>query len=344
MLTRRSFVAAAAAALGNRWVEAQDVPGDARTAAACIDVHHHILPPEYVRLIGREAIGRPAPGGKMPDWDVASSLQMMDKFGIRTAVVSVSAPGLWQGEIARAKRAARVSNEFAAQMVADHPERFGYFAAIPLPDMPAALAELKHAVETLKCDGICLMTNYDNRYLGDSAFQPLLAEANRRRLPVYVHPTVCSCDLDVLPGIPASMIEFPHGTTRTIVSLLASGAFTRYPDIRFIFSHAGGTLPFLVERIMARAFAQPGWREQLRGLYFDTASSANLSVFEPLLRMTTAKRILLGTDFPFVPAAGMQSTLDGLQTLGLSTMELRDIERDNARTLFARLADASIVR
>src|ERR1017187_9339111 len=168
---------------------------------------------------------------------------------------------------------ARSCNEFAAQMAVDHPQRFGFFAALPLPDVKASLSELGHAVETLKCDGVGLMTNYGDRYLGDAGFRPVFEEINRRGLIVHVHPYTCSCDLDVLPGIPSAMIEFPHSTTRTIVSLLASDAFNRWPNIRFIFSHAGGTIPFLVNRVdgLASAMAKQGWVDQLRKLHYDTA-------------------------------------------------------------------------
>jgi predicted TIM-barrel fold metal-dependent hydrolase len=307
---------------------------------ARIDVHHHILPPDYVRLIGRDAIGRPAPCGVMPDWDVGTSLRVMDEGGIRSAVVSVSAPGVWQGDLGLAQRAARICNEFAAQMSADYPGRFGSLATLPLPDIKAALAELDFAVDVLKSDGIVLMTNYDGLYLGDPLFTPLFQECNRRRLIVYVHPTSCVHDMEVLPGIPAAMLEFPHDTTRSIVSLLNAGVFARFPDIRFIFSHAGGTLPFLLGRIaaMSTIIGKPGWVPQLHKLYFDTASAANPSAFQPLLRMTTVKQILLGTDFPFVPEAGVKATLDGLHRLGLNTDELQDIETNNARRLFSRFA------
>lgn len=305
-----------------------------------IDTHHHILPPEYVRLVGRGAIGRPAPSGVAPDWDVAASLRVMDENGIGAAVVSVSAPGIWFNDAGLAKRLARSCNEFAAQMAADHPQRFGFFAALPLPDVKASLAELGHSVDVLKCDGIGLMTNYGDRYLGDPSFKPVFDEVNRRGLTVYVHPNTCSCDLDVLPGIPSAMIEFPHSTTRTIVSLLASDTFKRCPNIRFIFSHAGGTMPFLVNRISGQAtiMGKQGWVEQLRTLYYDTAGSANVAAFGPLLKLVTSKQVVFGSDFPFSAAPAVKTAVENLRTLGLSDEELRDIEIANARGLFQRFA------
>jgi predicted TIM-barrel fold metal-dependent hydrolase len=343
-VTRRVFAGSLGAAglclLGSRPLLSQGTaPGSAGGPVGRIDTHHHILPPEYVRLVGRAAIGRPSPSGA-PDWDVDASLRVMDGNGIAAAVVSISAPGIWSDDVKLAKRLARSCNEFAAQMAADHPGRFGFFAALPLPDVKTSLAELGHAVETLKCDGVGLMTNYGTRYLGDGGFSPVFEEMNRRGLVVYVHPDTCRCDLDVVPGIPSSMVEFPHSTTRTILSLLASDAFTRWPNIRFIFSHAGGTIPFLVNRIALQAdiLGKQGWLEHLHRLYYDTAGSANAAAFGPLLKLVTSKQVLFGSDFPFAAAAGVKGSLASLRGLGLSTEEVGDIEGANARSLFRRFA------
>jgi predicted TIM-barrel fold metal-dependent hydrolase len=165
---------------------------------------------------------------------------------------------------------------------------------------------------------------------------PVLAEINGRRLPVYVHPYACDCDQDVLPGVPLSMIEFPHSTTRAIVSMLNAGTFTRFPDIPWIFSHAGGTVPFLVNRISAvgAALGTPNWTSTLQRLYYDTAGSANRAALGPLLQLVTAKQVLLGTDFPFSGGAGQ--TVANLAQLGFSDVDLGDIQSGNARRLFPR--------
>jgi 6-methylsalicylate decarboxylase len=343
-ITRRTFTrmfgtAGLSTLCGHRLLSQGNISGGLVATLGRIDTHHHILPPEYVRLVGREAIGRPAPNGA-PTWDVAASLQVMDENGVGAAVVSVSAPGIWFNDAGLATRLSRSCNEFAAQMVADHPQRFGFFAALPLPDIKASLAELGHAVAMLKCDGVGLMTNYGDRYLGDAAFRPVFEEINRLGLIVYVHPNTCSCDVDVLPGIPSSMIEFPHSTSRTIVSLLASDSFTRWPNIRFIFSHAGGTMPFLVNRVNGQAITlgRQDWIDQLRKLYYDTAGSANVAAFGPLLKLVTSKQVVFGSDFPFNAAPAVKTAVGNLSTLGLSDEELRDIESANARRLFQRFA------
>jgi predicted TIM-barrel fold metal-dependent hydrolase len=225
-------------------------------------------------------------------------------------------------------------------MVADYLGRFGFFVVVPMTTTAASLTETAYALDVLKADGVGLMTNYGDRYLGDPMFVPLFEELNRRLAVVYVHPNSCSCDLDLLREIPASMIEFPHSTTRTVVSLLTNNTFSRFPNVRFIFSHAGGTIPFLANRITRSAglSGKSGWQDQLRRLYYDTANSANLSAFQPLLRLVTSKQILLGTDFLFASPQAYKAGVGDLNSLGLTDDQRRDVGAGNALRLFPRLA------
>lgn len=305
-----------------------------------IDVHHHILPPGYVAAVGDDRIGPLILAGRTPEWTPAMSVEAMDRNGIATAVTSISAPGLWFGDDAESVRLARLCNEYAASIRRDHPGRFGVFASLPLPDVDASLAEIAHALDTLKADGIGLLTSYGDRYPGDAAFQPVFDELNRRGAVVYFHPTNAPCS-QCLPEIPAATLDFPFDTTRAVVSLLYSGTFARCRDIRFIFSHAGGTVPFLAERI-ARLGARPGFKEavpngvlpELERLYYDTALSANWLAFRSLLELVSTDKILFGSDYPFAPEATMTATVRGLIELGLEPAALRGIERDNALALF----------
>ena len=305
-----------------------------------IDVHHHILPPDYVATVGDDRIGPLILAGRTPEWTPAMSVEAMDRNGIATAITSISAPGLWFGDNEESVRLARICNDYAASIRLDHPGRFGVFACLPLPDVDASLAEIAHALDTLKADGIGLLTSYGDRYPGDAAFQPVFDELNRRRAVVYFHPTNAPCS-QCLPEIPAATLDFPFDTTRAVVSLLYSGTFARCRDIRFIFSHAGGTVPFLAERI-ARLGARPGFREmvpngvlpELERLYYDTALSANWLAFRSLLELVTPDKVLFGSDYPFAPEATMTATVRGLIELGLDPDALQGIERDNALALF----------
>ena len=309
-----------------------------------IDVHHHILPPEYCRIVGAERIGAQLVSGKRPDWTPRHSIAAMDRNGIATAITSISSPGLWFGDAVETRKLARLSNDYAAAMRADHPGRFGLFACLPLPDVQGSLTEIAYALDTLKADGIGLFTSYGDKYPGDAAFAPVFDELNRRGAVVYFHPVAAAC-CSCLPEIPAATLEFPFDTTRAVASLLFSGAFARCRNIRFIFSHAGGTVPFLAER-MARLEVRPDFREavpdgvlaELKRLYFDTALSANAFAFDALLRLVATEQVLFGSDYPFAPEATMTATVKGLAGLGLDPAALAGIERGNALKLLPGLA------
>ena len=216
-----------------------------------IDTHHHIYPPRYVgpnldRLIKDSST---LPAAAYTSWTPQFALDEMEKAGIATALVSMTSPGVWfddGNEPARTR--ARVCNEFGAQLINDHPGRFGMFAAIPLPDTEGSLKEIEYALDTLKLDGIGLLTSYDGKLLGDAAFATVLDELNRRRARVFVHPTMSCCG-NVFSEVSGPTIEFPTDTARTITSLALTGTMARCGDITFIFSHGGGTLPSIIQRI-----------------------------------------------------------------------------------------------
>jgi 6-methylsalicylate decarboxylase len=306
-----------------------------------IDVHHHILPPNYVRAVGDDRIGPLIVAGKTPEWTPQHSIEAMDRNGIEKAITSISSPGLWFGDVAATRALTRECNDYAAQIRSDHPGRFGVFASLPLPDIEGSLREIAYALDELKADGIGLLTNYDGKYPGDAAFAPVFDELNHRKAVVYFHPTQAPCchvhaDIST-PAIPAATLDFPFDTTRAVTSLLFGGTFTRCRDIRFIFSHAGGTVPFLAERI-ARLEVRPEFRArvpdgvmfELKRLFFDTALSANKLAFSALLQLVAPEQVLFGSDYPFAPEATMVATIKGLTNLGLAPDVLRAIERDNA--------------
>lgn len=309
-------------------------------AAHRIDVHHHILPPDWVETVGDERIGPLILAGKTPEWTPEMSIEAMDRNGIATSVTSISAPGFWFGDTQETTDLCRHCNEYAAKLRQDFPGRFGMFASLPLPDVDASLKEIGHALDTLKADGIGLLTSYGDRYPGDEEFAPVFDELNRRGAIVYFHPTNAPCS-QCLPEIPAATLDFPFDTTRAIVSLLFSGTFTRCPDTRWIFSHAGGTAPFLGERI-ARLGARPGFKEkvpngviaELEKLYYDTALSTNWLAFRSLLELVPPEHVLFGSDYPFAPEATMTGSIKALREMGLDANVLSGIERTHALKLF----------
>lgn len=259
----------------------------------------------------------------------------MDKNGVATAILSITTPGIWFGDAQAARTLARKCNDYAAQMVRDNPARFGFFAAIPLPDTEGSLREIEYALDVLKADGIGLMTSYGDKWAGDTAFAPVLEELNRRKAVVYFHPTAPNCCRDLMSDVPASLIEYPHDTTRAITSLLYSGSFARLRNVRFVFSHAGGTIPMLAGRISQLGKKVPnGVEYELKRLYYEIANSANRSTMAALTNLVPTSQIMFGTDYPFVP---IDITAGGMKTLKLSAQELRAIGRDNALALLPRL-------
>jgi predicted TIM-barrel fold metal-dependent hydrolase len=305
-----------------------------------IDIHHHPAPPEFARTLDRLKTNQQA----LVDWNVSQSLDDMDRAGIATAMTSLGHPGVWFGDDQAARGLARHSNEFAARLRDDHPGRFGVFAVMPMPDVDGSLRELEYAFDTLKADGLNLITSYDGRWLGDPLFAPVMAEMNRRKAVVHVHPTIPPMCKGLIPDVPDHLIEFQADTSRAIVHLLLSGTTTRFPDIRFIFSHAGGFIPFMVERLtwwegfkkdIVAERVPNGVMAELGRLFYDTAFSANPHAFASLLKLVPASQILLGSDFPFRTGP---DNVAGLTARGLPAADLLAIERDNALQLLPQLA------
>jgi len=313
----------------------------AHSKAHRIDTHHHILPPAYIaeereRILGAAAAVSP----DFIEWTPQRALAELDRNGVATAITSISTPGVWFGDRDQGRRLARACNEYGARMAADYPCRFGMFAALPLPDVEGSLREIEYALDVLKLDGIGLMTSYGDRWPGDPAFAPVFDELNRRGSAVYFHPTAPNC-CPSIPDITNAVIEYPTDTTRAITSLLFSGTLSRCPDIRFIFSHGGGTLPMIVTRIVGMlgrpsmkavaARVPNGAMQEFHKLYYDTAGITNPMAMAALKAFVPMTQVLFGSDYPYWPI-GM--FVDGLAGLGLFESDLRAIERDNALRLF----------
>lgn len=326
-LTRRGFLAAAAV-----------VPVAAQPAPHRIDIHHHLTPPVFVQRLAPTVNLLPPQTG----WTLNKTLDDMAAAGIRTAMLSVTAPGFWFGGAAAARDLVRASNEYGQGLVRDNPGRFGHFAALPLPDVDGALEAAGHALDTLGADGVSLFTSYDGKYLGDAAFAPLFEELNRRRAIVYTHPNFAGCCTNLQPGIPEPAIEFGTDTTRTIASWVFGGFAQRFPDIRIVFSHAGGTLGSLVERFDFMARQTPANRERfpngvralLRGFHYDTAQASDPAPMAAIRQIVPVSQLLFGTDFPYRRGA---ENVEGLAALHWPAAEMAAIDRGNAERLLPRL-------
>ncbi len=343
MFSRRSLLgagASAAAGLALGGFVASHVAAQTPAKIPIVDVHHHLAPPVYKDDLIKRRIGeRPT-----LEWTPQKSLADMDAAGVATAILSITAPGVWFGDDTAAVPLARACNEWNAKLSADSGGRFGSFASLPLPNIDGSLREIEYALDTLKCDGIGLMTSYGGKWLGDSAFAPVMDELNRRKAVVYTHPLEPACCRNLIAGVPPAFIEFGTDTTRTIASLLFTGTASRCPDIKFIFSHAGGTMPFLIERFVRLPLASKaaavnvpdGVMPLLRRFYYDTAQTANPVAMGALSKIVPTTQILFGTDFPFRTSA---DHVRGLKQI-FADADLRKIESENARGLLPRLQRA----
>jgi len=301
-----------------------------------IDVHHHIAPPGYSKEL--TAIKR-----THAQWSIEATLDEMEKSGIATAFTSLINPGMqaWFGDIAGSRKLARMSNEYAAQLVRDYPGRFGSFASIPFPDIESSLREIEYGYDTLKADGIYLWTSYGGKLLGDPAFFPILEELNRRKAVVYTHPATPACCANIIPYISINSIEGPVDTTRTMISLIFQGGAAKFPDIKWIFSHSGGVTPFLISRFQREEVEKDrknvlpnGVMYELRKFYYDTAQGHHEGALKALLAIIPTSQVLYGTDYPFWD--GRKVSTD-LAKGGFSPAERMAIDRENAVRLFPRL-------
>src|SRR5262245_17180701 len=339
-ISRRNFVATALAT-GTAGAVAPLLLRSASAQARPhrIDVHHHLSPPTHIEALRKASLGTPP----TYNWSVQKSLEDMDKAGVATSITSVTTPAVAFLDPDNASRLARECNEFAAKLMADHPGRFGIFATLPLPHVDGSLREIAFALDTLKADGICLMTNYGDRWLGAPEFAPVMEELNRRKAVVYTHPGAANCCRNLVPDIPDQIIEFGTDTTRTIANLVFSGTTVRFPDIRFIFSHAGGTMPFLVERLQLLPTISPKLKQnwdfqsvtaQLTRYHYDTAQAAHPGALSSLMRLVSISQVVFGTDYPF------RTSIDHVKglTAYFSGADLRAIERNNVVRLVPRLA------
>jgi predicted TIM-barrel fold metal-dependent hydrolase len=357
LLSRRKFLRGATAIGATALVSGSTFGTQrGRSAAGKINIHHHLTAPAYVKFLTDNKLR------DFPNRSVAEGLEDMDKAGISTAFTSIIGPGIWNGSAEQTRRLARECNDFAAKLVSDYPGRFGMFASLPLPDIDGSLKEIEYAYETLKADGIYLFTNfgqtpfYGDKYLGDPMLAPIYEELNRRKAIVYTHPKDNLCCRNTIPGVGDPTIEYGTDTTRAIESLLVTGTAAKYPEVRFIFSHGGGTAPFLISRIAgndasylreggklkqgappprASAALPKGPLYELQKFYYDTASVENQVSLAGLRKLVPMSQIFFGTDFPFGNAVDRIKSLEASEAF--NEQELRAIYRDNAVKLLPRL-------
>lgn len=328
------------------------IPPDVKNARG-IDVHHHYAPPGWLKVLAEQDALNVEP---WMGWTPAKAVEAMDRAGVQTSYSSITVPGIYFAEGFGNQQAppgkkfkndipamAREANEFGARMKTDYPGRFGIWASLPLPDVDASLKEIAYAFDTLKLDGIGSITSIGTRYLGDKSFAPVFEELNRRGAIIYTHPGAGPCCLYALPGVGPTTLEYSHDTARAIVSWVNSGSAERFPNIKWIFSHGGGSIwsaRYIGGEIGRdpKAFAsrtqQPRLLSFLRRYYYDTAATANFLQMTNLKTLVGLSQVVFGTDHPYGEPIDYMLDLRDLQASGVITMQDRqNIERGNAARL-----------
>lgn len=314
-----------------------------------IDVHAHFLPPAYREALRSNGFRLLDGGMPVPDWSPQQALDLMGETGMTGAMLSVSSPFATTVVGADAASLCRQVNDYAAELKSQFPTRFGGLAMLPMPDVAASLAEIGRALDQLGLDGIALPTNAAGIYLGDPLLAPVLAALDERQATVFVHPTSPCCFEKFGLALPAPMIEFPFDTTRALTSLLYSSVADRYERINFIFTHGGGTMPFLAPRIL-RIGASPvvGERsrlvqeqiDRLRSWHYDLASVTTSAQVEALRAMVPPSQILFGTDYPFSSTASVRMATETFPALPFPAEDHAAILHENAARLFPRFASS----
>jgi predicted TIM-barrel fold metal-dependent hydrolase len=337
-LNRRDLLIGGALAFGAAATSGLVPKAAAQAGPHRIDVHHHISAPSWVDAL--KSMKRDSP--PITNWSVQKTIEDMDAGGVATAMTSPTTPQLQGLDAATAARVAKESNEFAKKLEADHPGRFGTWAMLPLPHVDESLKAIEYAFDTLKADGVGIMTSYGDRWLGYQEFEPVWQELNRRKAIVYTHPTAANCCVNLVRGVDEAYIEFGTDTTRSIFSMIFSGFAEKYPDINWIWSHGGGSITAFYERFTVQALMRPPYKDkftrdrveqQIRRFYYDTAAIPNDVTLSALAKMVPSSQILYGTDFPYRRAAEYTKPLAGF----FKPDDLKAVDRDNALRLVPRL-------
>jgi 6-methylsalicylate decarboxylase len=339
--SRREFALGAAALCGASVLPSlSSAQSGARAALArAVDFHHHFNPPFLVNAAAGNRVG--TNGGL--NWDVGYSLDDMDKANIGRAVISPPTGFAERTDPKERGPMIRKVNEYGAELVRDHPRRYFQLVYMPLPDVDAAMKEIDYGFSALKVVGVGFATSYGEKYASDAAFAPVFEELNRRKAIAYFHPLAAACCTRLMPefAAEANLLEIPYDTPRTVLGFLFSGAFRRYPDVKWVFSHSGGAVPVfagrfnrLLQTTDVSKFAPEGINVEFKKLYYETANASSAPTMAALMKFAPLSQVLFGSDHPYVSDV---DNIADLKSCGLSGREMNAILYENAERLVPAL-------
>ena len=303
-----------------------------------IDLHTHYLPPAYLELLSKHRMETLDGGMKIPSWSPEQHLENMEKLSIEYAVLTVSSPHLHLGDAAEAIETARACNEYGAALAREYPERFAIGASLPLPEIEASIAEIRHCRETLGVRAFSLMTNFRGVYLGNPALDPVMEELNRETTLVLLHPTEPSVVPEgISERLPYPFMEFFFDTTRAVTNMILNEIPRRFPNLRFVIPHAGAFLPILSDRLVNAGKAFPAFggipfEEDFASFYYDLAGISMLKQYDVLRKITADSHLVYGSDGTFTPLPACKAMADAMEEKLSGEMKLR-VYRENALKL-----------
>ena len=284
-------------------------------AQEAIDVHSHIITPEF--LTSLETEGRLLEEGfPIPKYDATEHLRWMDQTGVKTSILTLAAPQPTSAQVIRQ------ANEAAAKLKKEHPGRFMFCAALPLPDVEAAIREAVYALDTLKADGVKLATNIEGQYLGAPELDPLFAVLHERKAVIILHPhRPGPVNPQVMKQTPLAMQEYLSETTRAVSNMIARNVLARYNQVKVVVPHCGAYLPLSVPRMKSltpvmqanKMVGEIDWDENLRTLYYDLAGAHSPEVIRMMLTITTPDHLLYGSDYPYVAPQVLTASLERMR-------------------------------
>ncbi len=313
-----------------------------------IDVHSHIIPEEYMAFLEKHhaELQETFP---LPKWNASDHLQFMNDMEIDYSILSLPAPQPYFGDSKESADIIRSLNEFSAKVRDSHSDKFKFLATLPLPDVKAAIEEVKYAFDVLHADGVKLATNSNGQYMGDAELDELMSVLNDYHAVIFVHPHRPEPYPEkIIQTTPLAMYEYPAETTRTIVNMISRNVLARYPNIKVIIPHCGSFLPLAVPRMKAvfPAMKAKGlmqnidWEKNLSALYYDLAGVPTIELIKTMLTITTPEHILYGSDYPYQPNLVLKNNLQNLRKALKEDKELAPyadkILQQNAQKLFEK--------
>ena len=312
-------------------------------AQGVVDVHSHIITPEFVSALDKE--GRLLDEGfPLPKWDPEAQLKWMDEAGIQTSVLTLAAPQPTSAKVVRA------TNEAAAKLKREHPDRFLFCAALPLPDVKAAIEEARYALDVLGADGIKLATNVGGQYLGAPELDTLFSFLNERKAVIILHPHRPEpVNKQVMQQTPLAMQEYLSETTRAVSNMISRNVLARYNNIKVVVPHCGAYLPLMVPRMKSltpvmqanKIVGDIDWDANLAALYYDLAGAHSPEVIRMLLTITTPDHLLYGSDYPYVAPQALTASLQRMKQYLTDEPDLAPFKEmilhKNAKTLWSPL-------